>query len=317
MGIDLRGGPESLNYNHLRYFWAAAREGGITRAARKLHVAQPSLSAQIRRLEATLGEKLFTRSGRTVALTEMGRIAFRYAEEIFGLGQEMVEAFAGRPTGRPARVRVGIVNVIPKLIAYRLLEPALRLPEPVRLECLEDDPDSLLAELALHRLDVVLADTPVPPAVRIQAYSHLLGECGVSFFATKEVAEDRRPGFPRSLDGAPVLLPTENTSQRRSLQQWFDKEGIRPRVVAEFEDSSLLKAFGQAGCGLFPAPSAVEEDVCAHYAVSVVGRIPVRDRFYALTVQRRIRHPAVVAISEQARLTLGRETWSRPNPEVG
>lgn len=312
-----RVGPESLNYHHLRYFWAAAREGGITRAAQKLHVAQPSLSAQIRRLEATLGEKLFTRSGRTVVLTEMGRLAFRYAEEIFGLGQEMVEAFAGRPTGRPARVRVGIANVIPKLIAYRLLEPALRLPEPVRLECLEDDPDSLLAELALHRLDVVLADTPVPPSVRIQAYSHILGESGVSVFATKELAEDRRPGFPRSLDGAPVLLPTENTSQRRSLQQWFDKEGIRPLVVAEFEDSGLLKAFGEAGCGLFPAPSAVEHDVCRHYGVTVVGRIPVRERFYALTVQRRIRHPAVLAISEQAKHTLGRQTWIRANPKIG
>jgi LysR family transcriptional regulator, transcriptional activator of nhaA len=313
----LRVGPEWLNYHHLRYFWAAAREGGITRAAQKLHVAQPSLSAQIRRLEATLGEKLFTRSGRTVVLTEMGRLAFRYAEEIFGLGQEMVEAVAGRPTGRPARVRVGIANVIPKLIAYRLLEPALRLPEPVRLECLEDDPNSLLAELALHRLDVVLADTPVPPSVRIQAYSHLLGESGVSVFATKELAEDCRPGFPRSLDGAPVLLPTENTSQRRSLQQWFDKEEIRPRVIAEFEDSGLLKAFGEAGCGLFPAPSAVEQDVCRQYGVTVVGRIPIRERFYALTVQRRIRHPAVLAISEQARHALGRQTWSRANPRIG
>lgn len=294
-----------MNYHHLRYFWAAAREGGITRAAQKLHVSQPSLSAQIRHLERALGEKLFTRSGRTIVLTEMGRIAFRYAEEIFGLGREMVEAFAGQPTGRPARVRVGIANVIPKLIAYRLLEPALRLPEPVRLECLEDDPESLLAELALHHLDVVLADTPVPPIVRIQAYSHLLGECGVSIFATRELAGAHRRGFPRSLDAAPLLLPTENTSQRRSLQQWFDREGIRPHIVAEFEDSSLLKAFGEAGRGLFPAPSAIERDICRHYGVEVVGRLPlVRERYYALTVQRRIRHPAVVAISETAKRTL-------------
>jgi LysR family transcriptional activator of nhaA len=308
--MNVREGAESLNYHHLRYFWAAAREGGITRAARKLHVSQPSLSGQVRQLEEALGEKLFTRSGRTVVLTEMGRIAFRYAEEIFGLGREMVEAFAGRPTGRPARVRVGIVNVVPKLIACRLLEPALRLPDPVRLECLEDDPESLLAELALHRLDVVLADTPVPPTVRIQAYNHLLGECGVSIFATKKLADAHRRGFPRSLDGAPVLLPTENTSQRRSLQQWFDNEEIRPQVVAEFEDSALLKAFGEAGCGLFPAPSAIERDVCRHYGVSVVGRLPVRERFYALTVQRRIRHPAVAAISEGAKQTLAEATPS-------
>ena len=298
---------EALNYHHLRYFWAAAREGGITRAARKLHVSQPSLSAQIRRLEQALGEKLFARSGRTVVLTEMGQIAFRYADEIFGLGREMVEAFAGRPTGRPARVRVGITNVIPKPIAYRLLEPALRLPDPVRLACLEADPDTLVAELALHRLEVVLSDTPVPPSVRIQAYNHLLGECVVSIFATKRLAEAHRRGFPRSLDGAPLLLPTENTSQRRSLQQWFDSKGIRPRVVAEFEDSALLSAFGEAGCGLFPAPSAVEPDVCRRYGVAVVGRLPVRERFYALTVQRRIRHPAVVAISERAKQTLGRD----------
>jgi LysR family transcriptional activator of nhaA len=297
-------GPESLNYHHLRYFWAAAREGGITRAARQLHVAQPSLSAQIRQLEDALGEKLFARSGRTVVLTEMGRIAFRYADEIFGLGREMVEAFAGQPSGRPGRVRVGVANVIPKLIAYRLLEPALRSPDPVRLECLEGAPDALLAELALHHLDVVLADTPVPPNVRIQAYNHLLGECGVSIFATRKLADGRRRGFPRSLDGAPVLLPTGNTSQRRLLQQWFDAEGIRPHVVAEFEDSGLLKAFGEAGRGLFPAPSAIERDVCRHYGVAVVGRLPVRERFYALTVQRRIRHPAVIAISERARRTL-------------
>jgi LysR family transcriptional activator of nhaA len=305
MAIDMRMAAEALNYHHLRYFWAAAREGGMTRAARRLHVAQPSLSAQIRKLEEALGEKLFARSGRTVVLTEMGRIAFRYAEEIFGLGREMVEAFAGQPTGRPARVRVGIANVIPKLIAYRLLEPALRAADPVRLECLEDAPDRLLAELALHRLDVVLSDTPVPPTVRIQAYNHFLGGCGISVFATAKLARERRRGFPASLDGAPLLLPTENTSQRRLLQQWFDDEGIRPQVVAEFEDSGLLKAFGEAGCGLFPAPSAIERDVCRHYNVTVVGRLPVHERFYALTVQRRIRHPAVVAISEQARRTLG------------
>ena len=299
---------EALNYHHLRYFWAAAREGGITRAARKLHVSQPSLSAQIRRLEQALGEKLFARSGRTVVLTEMGQIAFRYADEIFGLGREMVEAFAGRPTGRPARVRVGITNVIPKPIAYRLLEPALRLPDPVRLACLEADPDTLVAELALHRLEVVLSDAPMPPSVRIQAYNHLLGECVVSIFATRKLAEAHRRGFPRSLEGAPLLLPTENTSQRRSLQQWFDSKGIRPRVVAEFEDSALLSAFGEAGCGLFPAPSAVEPDVCRRYGVAVVGRLPVRERFYALTVQRRIRHPAVVAISERAKQTLGRDS---------
>lgn len=200
---------------------------------------------------------------------------------------------------------MGIANVVPKLIAYRLLEPALRLHDPVHLECLEDHPERLLAELALHRLDVVLADAPAPPTVRVQAYSHLLGECGVSIFGTKELADAHRRGFPRSLDGAPLLLPSENTILRRSLQQWFEKAGIRPRVEAEFEDSALLKAFGEAGTGLFPAPSAIERDIRRQYAVEVVGRLPaIRERFYALTVQRRIRHPAVVAISERAKQTL-------------
>ncbi len=303
---------DNLNYHHLRYFWAAAREGGITRAAEKLHVSQPSLSAQIRQLERSLGEPLFTRSGRTIALTEMGRIAFRYAEEIFGLGQELLDAFEGRPTGRPQRVAVGVANVVPKLIAYRLLEPALRLPEAIQLECLEDHPEGLLAELARHRLDVVLSDAPAPPTVRVQAFSHLLGECEVSVFGTKELAQAHRRGFPRSLDGAPMLLPSQNTSQRRALQHWFEREGIRPRVVAEFEDSALLKAFGEAGRGLFPAPSAIEREVCRHYGTTVVGRLPeIRERFYALTVQRRIRHPAVVAISREAKRTLVVETAAR------
>jgi LysR family transcriptional activator of nhaA len=295
----------SLNYHHLRYFWAAAKEGGITRAAQKLHVSQPSLSAQIRQLERSLGEKLFTRSGRTLVLTEMGQVALRYAEDIFGLGQEMLDAFAGRPTGRPPRVTVGVANVVPKLIAYRLLEPALRLTNAVQLECLEDHPERLLAELALHRLDVVLSDAPAPPTVRVQAFSHLLGECGVSIFGTKELAQAHRRDFPRSLDGAPLLLPSQNTSQRRSLQHWFERHGIRPRVVAEFEDSALLKAFGEAGRGLYPAPTAIEREVCAHYGAAVVGRLPgILERFYALTVERRIRHPAVVAISEGAKRTL-------------
>jgi LysR family transcriptional activator of nhaA len=293
---------EALNYHHLRYFFAAAREGGITRAARKLNVSQPSLSAQVRQLEHALGQKLFERSGRTLLLTEAGRIAYRYAEEIFGLGQEMLDAFHDRPAGRPLRVTVGVANVVPKLIAHRLIEPALRLPEPVHLECVEDAPERLLADLALHRLDVVLADAPAPPTVRVQAYSHLLGESGVSLFATRKLAPAYRRRFPRSLDGAPLLLPTQSTVLRRSLEQWLDQEKIRPRVVGEFDDSALLGAFGEAGAGLFPAPTAIEREVRRHYRAVVVGRLPaVRERFYALTVQRRIRHPAVIAISEGAK----------------
>jgi len=290
-----------LNYHHLRYFWAAAREGSVTRASEKLHISQPAVSAQIRELEQALAEKLFARSGRSLTLTEAGRVVYRYAEEIFGLGTELMETLRGRPTGRPARLAVGIPNVIPKLIAYRLLEPALTLPEPVRVECREDRPERLLAELAAHGLDLVLADAPAAAPVGIRAYSHLLGECGVSIFGVERLARAHRRGFPRSLDGAPSLLPTVDSTLRRLLDQWFEAQGIRPQIVGEFEDSALLKVFGQSGAGLFAAPSTIEADVRRQYGVQVVGRLDLRERFYAITVERRLKHPAVVAISEAAR----------------
>jgi len=291
----------SLNYHHLHYFWASAREGSVTRASRKLHISQPAVSAQIRKLENDLGESLFTRSGRTLVLTEAGRVVYRYAEEIFGLGTELVEALKGRPTGRPARLVVGIANVIPKLIAYRLLEPAFRLPERIHVECLEDRPERLLAELATHRLDLVLADAPAGPGVRVRAYSHFLGECGVSIFGTALLAKAHRQGFPRRLDGAPFLLPTSDATLRRSLDQWFEAHGIRPEIVGQFEDSALLKVLGQSGAGLFAMPSAIDAEVRRQYSVRLLGRLELRERFYAITVERKLKHPAVVAISEVAR----------------
>ena len=292
---------ESLNYHHLRYFWAAAREGGVTRASEKLHISQPAVSAQIRDLEQALGEKLFTRSGRSIALTETGRVVYRYAEEIFGLGGELMETLKGRPTGRSARLAVGIANVIPKLIAHRLLEPAFKLPEPVRVQCHEDKPERLLAELAIHALDVVLTDAPLGTAVKVKAYSHLLGECGVSIVGAAPLARTHRRAFPSSLDGAPFLLPTADSTLRRLLDHWFEVEGIRPHIVGEFDDSALLKVFGQSGAGLFAVPSAIEADVQRQYGVRLVGRIEARERFYAITVERKIKHPAVVAITGAAR----------------
>jgi LysR family transcriptional activator of nhaA len=292
---------EFLNYHHLRYFWAAAREGSVTRASEKLHISQPAVSAQIRDLEQALGEELFTRSGRSIALTEAGRVVQRYAEDIFGLGAELLQTLKGRPTGRPARLRVGIANVIPKLIAHRLLEPAFALPEPVRVQCLEDRPERLLAELAIHGLDLILTDVPAGPTVKVKAYSHLLGECGVSVFGVERLAKARRRGFPRSLDGAPFLLPTADAALRRSLDQWFEAKGIRPDIVGEFDDSALLKVFGQSGAGLFPVPSAIEAEVRRQYGVRLVGHIEAIERFYAITVERKLKHPAVVAISEAAR----------------
>jgi LysR family transcriptional activator of nhaA len=293
---------EWLNYHHLLYFWIVAREGSIARATAVLRLAQPTISAQIRSLEGQLGERLFARQGRGLVLTEVGRTVYRYADEIFGLGRELLEVVKGRPAGRPTRFTVGVADVVPKLVAHRLLEPALRLAEPVRLACREDHAERLLAALALHEVDLVLTDAPIPPSVRVRGFSHLLGECGVTIFAVQALAAVRRRRFPRSLDGAPFLLPVEATSLRRALDSWFEARGMRPAVVGEFEDSALLKVFGQAGRGLFAGPTAIEREICAQYAVAVVGRIPdVRERFYAISPERKIRHPAVAAITEAAR----------------
>jgi len=272
----------------------------VTRASEKLHVSQPTISGQLRELEEALGEKLLARSGRTVVLTEIGRTVYRYADEMLGLDRELMEAVKGRPT-RPGRLVVGVAMVVPKLVAYQMLEPALRLPEPIQLACVHERPERLLAELAIYGLDVVLADAPAPP-VKVRAYSHLLGECAVSVFGTEGVASAHRRGFPRSLDGAPFLLPSDDSALRLSLEEWFQKQRIRPRIVGTFEDSALLDAFGQAGAGLFAMPSAIEAEVRRQYRVRVVGRLDsVRQRFYAITVERKLRNPAVIAISERAR----------------
>lgn len=291
-----------LNYHHLRYFWTVAREGSLVAAGKVLRLSHPTLSAQIHALEDQLGEKLFVRVGRRLALTEMGRVVYRYAEEIFSLGRDMVDTVKGRASGQPLRLDVGIADAVPKLIVRRLLQPALSLPEPVRLVCYEDAYEKLLADLALHTLDIVISDAPVPPGSSVRAFNHLLGETGVSLFGTKSLASTYRRGFPKSLDGAPLLLPLENLTLRRSLNQWFDRHDIKPRVVAEFEDSALLKVFGADGVGIFPAPTVMESDVSRQYGVQVLGRAPeVRERFYAISVERKLKNPAVVAISDAAR----------------
>jgi LysR family transcriptional regulator, transcriptional activator of nhaA len=298
---------EWVNYHHLLYFWVVAREGGLLPAGKVLRLSHPTLSAQIHALEDHLGEKLFSKVGRKLALTEMGRVVFGYADNIFTLGREMLDAVKDRSTGQPLRLQVGVVDVVPKIIVRRLLEPALSLPEPVRLVCYEDSYEKLLADLALHSLDIVIADSPVPSGSSVRAFNHLLGETSVSFFGKKTLARRFRRGFPKSLDGAPMLLPLENSTLRRALDQWFDRNAVKPRVVAEFEDSALLKVFGADGIGIFSAPSAVEKEVCRQYGVYVLGRAPeVKERFYAVSVERRLKHPAVVALSDAARQELFR-----------
>jgi LysR family transcriptional activator of nhaA len=290
-----------LNHHHLFHFWTVVREGGVTRASEKLHVSQPTVSGQLRELQEALGEKLLARSGRSVVLTDVGRTVYRYADEIFALGRELQQAVKGRVT-HPARLAVGVALVVPKLVAYQMLEPALHLPEPVQLDCVHERPERLVAELALYTLDLVLADSPAPPNVKIRAYSHLLGECGVSVFGTEAVAARYRRRFPASLDGAPFLLPSSDSGLRLSLEEWFRKSGIRPRVVGTFEDNALIDAFGQAGAGLFAMPSAIDAEVRRQYRVRLLGHLgAVRQRFYAITVERKLRNPAVIAISERAR----------------
>jgi LysR family transcriptional regulator, transcriptional activator of nhaA len=291
-----------INYHHLLYFFIVAREGGLVQAGKVLRLSHPTLSAQIHTLEDQLGEKLFLKVGRKLELTEMGRVVYRYAEEIFSLGREMVDTVKGRGGGKQLRLDVGIVDVVPKLVVRRLLQPALDLAEPVRLVCVEAPYEKLLADLALHALDIVIADAPVPAGSNIRAYNHLLGETGVSFFAVRSLASQLRRKFPASLDGAPMLLPLEQLPLRRALDQWFERNEVKPKVVAEFEDSALLKAFGADGVGAFTAPSVVEAEVMAQYGVETIGRSDeVKERFYAISAERRLKHPAVVAISDAAR----------------
>jgi LysR family transcriptional activator of nhaA len=293
---------EWLNYHHLLYFWAVAKERSIARACEKLRLAQPTISGQLRLLEESLGEKLFTKAGRGLALTDVGQVVYRYADEIFGLGRELQDVLKGRPRGRPLRLLVGVSDLVPKLIAYRILHPALEMSEPVQIVCDEDTPDRLLAALAEHRLDVVLSDAPITSMIPVKAFNHLLGSCGVTLFAAPQLASRYRKNFPAYLDGAPFLLPMEGSSLRRSMEQWFDSENIRPNLVGEFKDGALMKTFGQAGAGVFAAPSAIEKEIREHYRVVIVGKIDsIVERFYAISVERKLKHPAVVTISQAAR----------------
>ena len=298
---------EWLNYQHLLYFWSVVREGSLTAAASKLRLAPSTISGQLRTLEGQLGEKLFLKRGRLLAPSEMGRVVYRYADEIFALGTELLDTVRGRAARHVERLVVGIADVVPKIVARRLLRPAQQLPRPVHLVCREDKPERLLAELALHNLDVVISDAPPPPGSNVRAFGHLLGESGIWFFATRALAQRRRRSFPRSLEGTPVLLPTENTSLRRSLEAWFAKRQIRPRVVGEFEDSALLHAFGRDGGAVLPAHAVIRGEIASHYGLHLVGRVEeVRESFYAISVERRLTHPGVLAISRAARTELSR-----------
>lgn len=292
----------SLNYKHLHYFWAVAKAGSVTRASERLHLTPQTISGQLSLFEEMMGVELFNRTGRQFELTESGRMVFSYAEEIFSLGQELEEALHHQPLDRPLQVKVGVTDAVPKAVAYQLLEPAMQVAQPPRIICREGKVADLLAELALHRLDIVIADSPMPRTVDIKGFSHPLGECGLTFFATAELAKQHSGPFPKSLDGAPMLLPGEGVAVRSRLTRWFSDHQIRPRITGEFDDGALMTAFGQAGVGIFAAPSAIAEQVIRqHEVISIGSTEEVIEQFYAISVERKLTHPAVVAISRAAR----------------
>src|SRR5215469_7251162 len=295
---------EWLNYHHLRYLYVVGRTGSISKASQELHVSAPAISTQLRHLEEHLGEKLFTRSGRNLVMTEIGRVVFSYAEEIFGLGQELMNTIKERPTGRPLRLVVGVVDVLPKIIVQWLIDPAFRLHEPVQIICREGNSDQLLSHLAIHQLDVVLSDVPVNPNLRVKAYNHLLGECGTLFVATPKLAKSLKKEFPQSLNQTPMLLPSENTAIRRSLDLWLNSQGIRPTITGEFQDYALLRAFGQAGRGIFPIPSVFAKQLRQDSLQPIGQTEDIRNHFYAISAERKLKHPAVVAICDTARQRL-------------
>lgn len=291
-----------LNYHHLLYFWTVAREGSIAKACAQLHLTQPTISGQLRALEKSLNVKLFDRVGRNLVLTDTGRIVYRYAQDIFSLGRDLCDTLEGRPEDRPLRLMVGIAETMPQLVAYRILNPVLALPQVVQIVCEQGKLEYLLSQLAVQTLDMVLSDAPASPAIKVQSFNHLLGECGVSFVASAKLAAAYRRGFPKSLDKAPFLLPPESTWLRRSLEQWFEAVGIRPLPLGEFSDPALLKVFGEHGTGIFAVRTSVEQETQRRYNVRVLGRVEsIRQRFYAISLERKLKHPAVIAITAAAR----------------
>jgi LysR family transcriptional activator of nhaA len=291
-----------LNYHHLLYFWVVAKEGSIARASEQLRLAHPTISGQIHRLEEALDVGLFERKGRGLALTDAGRVAFRYADEIFSLGRDFLEEIKGRPSARPITLVVGVSDALAKSIVYRMLEPAFHVEDDVRVICrAERSTEALMGELAIHALDVILSDTPAESGSPVRAFSHPLGECGTVLFASPQLAAVCRRRFPDSLEGVAFLVPGAGSTLRRALDEWFDAHGVRPKIVAEVGDTALAAELGERGIGVFAAPDVVEKEIRKRHKVHIVGRTDVRQRFYAISLDRKLKHPAVTAICEVAR----------------
>jgi LysR family transcriptional activator of nhaA len=287
------------------YFWTVAREGSIAKASEVLHLTPQTISGQLKLLEQAVGEKLFERVGRGLALTDTGQVVNQYADEIFMLGAELTQRVKSSQALVPTTLNVGIVNSIPKLVALRVLEPALSMEDPVKIICREGDIDPLLGELAVHRLDLVISDRPIPTGINVKAYNHPLGGSHMSFFAHRSIARKYQKRFPKSLEGAPVLLPIQGSPLRRGLDEWFDSMDITPQIIAEFDDSALLKAFGEAAVGVYPAPSAIAAEVASMYHSVDLGAVDtIRESYYAISPERKLKHPAVLQITQEARAKL-------------
>ena len=294
-----------LNYSHLQYFWTVAHEGSVVKAAERLHITPQTISGQMRLLEEAIGQPLFNRVGRRLVLSEMGHVVLEYADEIFSIGAELSQVVREQRSAGPSKLGVGIVNSIPKLIAERIVAPALVDEDPVRIRCQEASLEQLLGELSVHKLDIVLSDQPMPQGLSLRAFNHRLGDSGLAFFSQRRTARRYKKDFPQSLDQAPMLLPSPHSALRRRLDEWFDSNSIIPNVVGEVDDSALLKAFGEAGYGLFAAPSVIEEEICKMYSMTVIGRTDeITEQFFAISPERRIKHPSVARIIDAARSQL-------------
>jgi len=294
-----------LNYRQLHYFWVVAKTGSIVRASEQLNLTPQTISGQLSLLEQTYGIELFKRVGRQLELTEMGRIALPYAEQMYQLGGELEALLRAQPDEQQILFRVGVADVVPKSIVYRLIAPTMALNEPIRITCREDQLERLLADLAIQRLDLVISDSPMPSHLDIKGYSQKLGECGVSFFATAALAQVYGKDFPHGMQGAPLLIPGQQTVVRSRLMRWFAEQNVQPRIVGEFDDSALMKAFGKSGSGIFIAPSVIADEVMAQYDVELIGQTDaVTESFYAISVERKVKHPGIVAITEGARRQL-------------
>lgn len=295
-----------MNYKHLYYFLIVAKEGSISKASETLHLTPQTISGQLSLLEQRLDIALFTKVGRNLKLTESGKMVMEYAEEIFALGTELEEMLRTMPEDQPLEFKVGVLDVVPKSIAYQLLSPALAVNNSVRIICREGGMEELLLDLAVHKIDLVLADTVIPKSINVKGFNHHLGECGISFFAKKPMAKELAKDFPQSLNGAPMLIPGKVANIYTQIQQWFEAENVHPKIVGEFDDTALMKAFGRGGAGIFTAPTPIAKEVEHEHDVVEIGRTDdIIESFFAITVDRKIVHPAVIAITESAKQILG------------